>query len=149
MQENKSTLVLGASLNPLRASNQAALLFQEEDIPVYLYGVREGEINGRTHGGGTCLGREARLHGNQNRDPRPAGGLGRNRSPGSTPICQPTASRSLARQRLELFASTYSETSFYPANSLLHDGEAVVPEREHFIAAQRATIRKLTDEDLI
>lgn len=54
-----------------------------------------------------------------------------------------------ARQRLELFASTYSETSFYPANSLLHDGEAVVPEREHFIAAQRATIKKLSDDDLI
>lgn len=54
-----------------------------------------------------------------------------------------------ARQRLELFSSTYGETSYYPANSLLENGEAVMPEREHFIAAQRATIKKLTDDGLI
>lgn len=54
-----------------------------------------------------------------------------------------------ARQRLELFASTYGESSFYPANSLIRDGEAVVPEREHFIETQRATIKKLTDDGLI
>ncbi len=55
-----------------------------------------------------------------------------------------------ARQRLELFGSSYSETSFYPANSLLdNDGKVRLPERSHFIEAQRATIRKLSDDKLI
>ena len=55
-----------------------------------------------------------------------------------------------ARQRLELFAGTYGETSFYPANTLLgDDGEAPVPERSHFMETQRATIKKLSDDGLI
>ena len=54
-----------------------------------------------------------------------------------------------ARQRLELFADAYSGGSVYPANSLLKDGEPFVPEREHFIAAQRASIKKLADKGLI
>ena len=53
-----------------------------------------------------------------------------------------------ARQRLELFADAYSG-GVYPANSLLKDGEPFVPEREHFIAAQRASIKKLANEGLI
>ncbi len=53
-----------------------------------------------------------------------------------------------ARQRLELFASAYSG-SFYPANSLLEDGEPFVPAREHFIGTQRSTIQKLIDDGLI
>ncbi len=53
-----------------------------------------------------------------------------------------------ARQRLELFASAYSG-SFYPANSLLKDGEPFVPAREHFIGTQRSTIQKLIDDGLI
>jgi hypothetical protein len=55
-----------------------------------------------------------------------------------------------ARQRLELFASTYAETSFYAANSLLDDsGEPVKPERAHFIAMQKATIEKLAKKGLV
>ncbi len=56
----------------------------------------------------------------------------------------------LVRQRLELFASTYSETSVYAANSLLDDnGEPVKPERAHFIEMQRATIARLSEKNLI
>jgi predicted amidohydrolase len=55
-----------------------------------------------------------------------------------------------ARQRLELFAATYSDTSFYPANTLLDaNGDARVPERSHFIDTQRATIKKLSDDEVI
>ncbi|MCH9695991.1 MAG: nitrilase [Gammaproteobacteria bacterium] len=55
-----------------------------------------------------------------------------------------------ARQRLELFAAAYGDTSFYPANSLLDDnGEAGIPDRSHFIETQRATIEKLRDDGLI
>ncbi len=53
-----------------------------------------------------------------------------------------------ARQRIELFAETYTR-SVYPANSLLENGEPFVPAREHFIAAQRASIQKLVDDGLI
>ena len=54
------------------------------------------------------------------------------------------------RQRLELFASTYGETSVYAANSLLDDeGELIKPERAHFIDMQRATIEKLAKKGLI
>lgn len=54
------------------------------------------------------------------------------------------------RQRLELFASTYSEASFYAANSLLDEhGEPMQPERAHFIEMQRATIEKLSKKGLI
>lgn len=56
----------------------------------------------------------------------------------------------LVRQRLELFASTYSETSVYAANSLLDDnGQPVKPERAHFIDMQRATIDKMKKKGLI
>ncbi len=52
-----------------------------------------------------------------------------------------------ARQRLELFADTYANTSVYPANTL-RDGSRV-PERAHFIDTQRAAIRRLADDGLI
>ena len=56
----------------------------------------------------------------------------------------------LARQRLDLFASTYAETSIYPANSLLDEnGEHVVPERSHFIETQRRVIDELIGKGLI
>ncbi len=56
----------------------------------------------------------------------------------------------LVRQRLELFASTYAESSVYPANSLLDDsGEPAKPERAHFIDMQRAAIDRLAKKGLI
>ena len=55
-----------------------------------------------------------------------------------------------ARQRLELFASTYAGEPVYPANSLLDDqGQPQKAERAHFIDMQRATIEKLTKNEII
>ncbi len=54
-----------------------------------------------------------------------------------------------ARQRLELFAGVYGDTSVYPANSLLADGDIVLPDRSHFIEMQRKTIERLTKKGLI
>lgn len=54
-----------------------------------------------------------------------------------------------ARQRLEMFAPTYSQ-SVYPANSLLDvDGNPVAAERSHFIETQRETIDRLVRKGLI
>ena len=56
----------------------------------------------------------------------------------------------LARQRLELFADTYAQRSFYPPNSLLDDaGNHIVPERAHFVSTQRQTIETLARKKLI
>ena len=54
-----------------------------------------------------------------------------------------------ARQRLELFRDAYAG-SMYPANSLADvASEGGVPERSHFIDAQRSTIARLIDDGLI
>ncbi len=53
-----------------------------------------------------------------------------------------------ARQRLEVFREAYSR-SIYPPNTLLADGDPVVPERAHFVERQRETLARLRDEDLI
>lgn len=56
----------------------------------------------------------------------------------------------LSRQRLELFADTYSGLSVYPPNTLIDgSGEHVVPERAHFVATQKAAIRRLIDDELL
>ena len=56
----------------------------------------------------------------------------------------------LARQRLELFAESYTKHTIYPANTLLDDaGEHVVPERSHFVETQRRTIDKLVKKNLL
>ena len=56
----------------------------------------------------------------------------------------------LARQRLELFASAYGDHSVYPANTLLdNDGNHVVPKREHFIRTQQSVIETLSKSGLI
>jgi predicted amidohydrolase len=54
-----------------------------------------------------------------------------------------------ARQRLEMFADVYGKTSVYPANTLLKDGEPVVPDRAHFIETQRATIEMLAKKGVL
>ena len=56
---------------------------------------------------------------------------------------RPGMSNIMSRQRVELFAPTYSEFTVYPANNLLVDGEIITPDRKHFIATQEQAIRKL------
>jgi len=59
---------------------------------------------------------------------------------------QPAMSNTLARQRLELFAGTYSN-SVYPMNSMLKEGDVMVRDRSHFIAMQERAINKLYGDD--
>ena len=55
----------------------------------------------------------------------------------------------LSRQRLELFAATYSG-SVYPPNSMLGpDGRPVAPDRSHFVAMQRSVLERLERDGLI
>lgn len=55
----------------------------------------------------------------------------------------------LSRQRLELFAATYSG-SVYPPNSMLGpDGRVTTPDRGHFVALQRSVIERLERDGLI
>lgn len=59
---------------------------------------------------------------------------------------RPGMANYLSRQRFELFAPTYGQTTIQPANSLLDAAGAVImPERKHFIATQTDVIRRLAD----
>ncbi|MBS1797697.1 MAG: nitrilase [Acidobacteria bacterium] len=58
---------------------------------------------------------------------------------------RPGMANILARQRFELFASSYSENSFYPANTLLNKKA----ERGHFVETQKLTIERLSDAGII
>lgn len=51
----------------------------------------------------------------------------------------------LARQRFELYASSYENAHFYPANNLA----GVAPDRSHFLRTQRETIERLVSCGLI
>lgn len=63
---------------------------------------------------------------------------------------RPGMSNMLARQRLELFADTYATLATQPANSLLNaDGSVKMPDRAHFIGAQQASIKKMSDDGVI
>lgn len=63
---------------------------------------------------------------------------------------RPGMSNMLARQRLDLFAETYATLGTQPANSLLEsDGSVKTPDRAHFIGAQQASIRKMSDDGVI
>ena len=55
----------------------------------------------------------------------------------------------LARQRLELFASTYSNKHIYPANNMLDGGNFNIPDRQHFESTMNATIARLLEEGII
>ena len=55
----------------------------------------------------------------------------------------------LARQRLELFASTYSNKHVYPANNMLDEGSVTIPDRQHFETTMKATIARLLEQDII
>jgi predicted amidohydrolase len=52
---------------------------------------------------------------------------------------RPGLNNMLSRQRLELYADSYRQSHFYPANTML-DGEV---DRKHFIQTQRETIERL------
>jgi hypothetical protein len=54
----------------------------------------------------------------------------------------------LARQRLELFAAAYAGT-VQPANGLIKDGVATVPDRDYFRRTQEAVIERLAKEGVI
>lgn len=62
---------------------------------------------------------------------------------------RPGMGNMLSRQRLELFAATYSG-SVYPPNTMLDpSGRVSEPERRHFVDAQRAVIERLAKDGLI
>ena len=50
----------------------------------------------------------------------------------------------LARQRLDLFSSTYAKT-IYPRNSLLGKEALNAPNRDHFLSTQRIAIQHLKE----
>ena len=61
---------------------------------------------------------------------------------------KPGMTNQLARQRLELFAQTYAG-SVQPADSLVAEGKVTIPDRDHFLRVQNATIERLVKEGLI
>ena len=61
---------------------------------------------------------------------------------------KPGMTNYLSRQRLELFAAAYAG-QVQPANSLIADGAALVPDREHFKRVQDAVIARLDAAGLI
>lgn len=58
---------------------------------------------------------------------------------------RPGLNNLLSRQRLELYAESYRQTEFYPANTMLN-GEV---ERKHFIKIQQETIERLAKLGII
>lgn len=57
----------------------------------------------------------------------------------------------LARQRLDLFASTYADRVHYPANNLIDSGRQVLsdPPRKHFVEQQSSVIDALVERGVI
>ena len=63
---------------------------------------------------------------------------------------RPGMGNMLSRQRLELFRAAVGEDSRYPPNNLLDkQGRHFVPERKHFLGAQRKVIAALAESGLI
>jgi predicted amidohydrolase len=58
---------------------------------------------------------------------------------------RPGLNNLLSRQRFELYAESYSQSHFYPANTML-DREV---DRKHFLQTQQASIKRLTDLGII
>jgi predicted amidohydrolase len=61
----------------------------------------------------------------------------------------PAMTNSLARQRPSLFAPVYEAAPGHEANSMLTDGAAHVPKRDHFLRAQAAVIERLAKAGII
>jgi predicted amidohydrolase len=62
---------------------------------------------------------------------------------------KPAMTNLLARQRLDLFASTYADHAIHPPNTLLENGEVKAPSRDHFAGTQRAVIEALKARGVI
>ena len=62
---------------------------------------------------------------------------------------KPGMTNFLARQRLDLFAPVYGGEAPQPANSLIADGVAKIPDRDHFLRVQEEVIDRLSKEGLI
>ncbi len=58
---------------------------------------------------------------------------------------RPGMSNYLARQRFELYAQMYAQHSFYPPNTLLNG----IEDKSQFVQQQLATIRKLSESEVI
>jgi predicted amidohydrolase len=58
---------------------------------------------------------------------------------------RPGLNNLLARQRFELYAESYRQSHFYPANTML-EGEV---DRKHFLQTQQATIERLIQLGII
>jgi predicted amidohydrolase len=56
---------------------------------------------------------------------------------------RPGMMNTLSRQRMDLYRGTYTETTVYPANTMLTDGQLVIPNRDHFKKVQEQTIESL------
>ncbi len=62
---------------------------------------------------------------------------------------RPGMTNYLARQRTALFAPVYAAADFQRADALIENGQARVPERDHFRRVQEETIARLDREGLI
>ena len=62
---------------------------------------------------------------------------------------KPAMTNFLARQRLELFAATYSGNSPQKADSLIQNNEIQIPDRDSFLRVQEATIERMVKEGII
>lgn len=62
---------------------------------------------------------------------------------------RPGMSNTLARQRLELFAATYSNYKIDPANTMLVDNAVLTPDRQHFVNTQQQVIKRLLKQGIL
>jgi len=62
---------------------------------------------------------------------------------------RPAMTNVLARQRLEVFAPTYSGEAVYPANTLLENGAVKAPDRQHYVETQKGAIAALKKRGVI
>lgn len=62
---------------------------------------------------------------------------------------KPAMTNFLARQRLELFAATYSGNSPQKANGLIQNNETQSPDRDYFLRTQEQTIERMIKDGLI
>lgn len=62
---------------------------------------------------------------------------------------KPAMTNFLARQRLELFAATYSDLSVQQADGLIQNNDIASPDRDYFLRTQEETIERMAKEGLI
>lgn len=62
---------------------------------------------------------------------------------------KPAMTNFLARQRLDLFAATYSDLSVQKADGLIQNNDIISPDRDYFLHTQEQTIERMIKEGLI